>query len=116
MDRYRQQANLLKLLAHPARLEILDVLRRDAECVCHLSAALHKPQPYISQQLSILRNAGLIADEKDGTKVFYRLADQQVLERLDGILGPLPDALAPPGRRHAPVAECACPKCRSNGG
>ena len=63
---YETLSSRLKLLAHPERLRILDVLRRDAECVCHLEALLGKPQPYVSQQLRFLRQAGLIVDEKEG--------------------------------------------------
>jgi DNA-binding transcriptional ArsR family regulator len=113
MDSYRQQANLLRLLAHPARLQILDMLRRDEECVCHLSALLHKPQPYVSQQLSVLRTAGLITDEKDGTNVFYRLADPHVAECLEGILGPLSNGHAGHRPEHVATEGCACPKCRN---
>ncbi len=113
MDAYVEQANLLKILAHPARLQILDSLRREDECVCHLSAALHKPQPYVSQQLSVLRTAGLIADEKDGTNVFYRLSDQVVAERLDGVLGLLNNGHAAPEQAHVVTAGCVCPKCRN---
>ena len=60
----------LKLLAHPERLRILDAIRRDSECVCHLEALLGKPQPYVSQQLRLLRDAGVIVDEKQGQNVF----------------------------------------------
>jgi DNA-binding transcriptional ArsR family regulator len=112
MDAYRQHSTLLRLLAHPARLQILDMLRHDEECVCHLSAVLHKPQPYVSQQLSVLRTAGLITDEKEGTNVFYRLADQQVAERLDGILGPLSNGHAQNSTTHVAAEGCICPKCR----
>lgn len=112
MDAYREQADLMRVLAHPARLQILDLLRREDECVCHLSAVLQKPQPYVSQQLSVLRTAGLITDEKDGTNVFYRLADQHVAERLDGILGPVANGQAGAGSVHFAADGCVCPKCR----
>jgi DNA-binding transcriptional ArsR family regulator len=113
MDTYRHQADLLRLLAHPARLQILDLLRGGAECVCHLSAVLRKPQPYVSQQLSVLRTAGLITDERDGINVFYRLSNQQVAERLAGILGPVINGNAASGNGHPVTVGCVCPKCRS---
>jgi DNA-binding transcriptional ArsR family regulator len=77
----------LKLLAHPERLRILDAVRRDSECVCHLEALLGKPQPYVSQQLRLLRDAGVILDEKQGQNVFYRLCDDAVRAWLDALLG-----------------------------
>ena len=72
---YDELSARLRLLAHPERLRILDAVRRDSECVCHLEALLGKPQPYVSQQLRLLRDAGIIADEKQGQNVFYRLND-----------------------------------------
>ena len=107
---YESLSSRLKLLAHPERLRILDVLRRDAECVCHLEALLGKPQPYVSQQLRFLRQAGLIADEKEGQNVYYRLVDQEVGAWLDQVLGPAigeDPALA----AHKQVIACPCPKC-----
>ena len=69
---YDQLSSRIKLLAHPVRLRILDVLHREPECVCHLETLLEKPQPYVSQQLRVLRQAGVIQDEKDGQNVYYR--------------------------------------------
>ncbi len=107
---YESLSSRLKLLAHPERLRILDVLRRDAECVCHLEALLGKPQPYVSQQLRFLRQAGLIVDEKEGQNVYYRLVDQEVAAWLDQVLGP---AIGedPAMAAHKQVIACPCPKC-----
>lgn len=100
----------LKLLAHPERLRILDALRREAECVCHLEALLGKPQPYVSQQLRLLRDAGLLADEKRGQNVFYRLADPAVRLWLEALLGPAAGPLDAM-ERHKRSIQCHCPKC-----
>jgi ArsR family transcriptional regulator len=107
---YEVLAGRLKLLAHPERLRILDAIRRDAECVCHLEALLRKPQPYVSQQLRLLREAGLIEDRKQGQNVYYWLADAEVREWLDAMLEPLTGD-APARARHRWVAGCPCPKC-----
>jgi len=108
---YIELSNRIKLLAHPERLRILDALRRDAECVCHLEALLGKPQPYVSQQLRILRNAGVIADEKRGQNVFYRLIDLQLAAWLNAILGEVDGELRELVR-HKEVITCLCPKCK----
>ena len=100
----------LKLLAHPERLRILDAVRRDSECVCHLEALLGKPQPYVSQQLRLLRDAGIIADEKQGQNVFYRLSDDAVRGWLDAVLGPAVGE-HPAMTLHKRVIACVCPKC-----
>jgi DNA-binding transcriptional ArsR family regulator len=102
---YRQTAQLFRLLAHPARLRILDALRRrDEVCVCHLQAVLKQRQPYVSQQLRALRNAGLVDSRRDGLYIYYRLSDSRVLQVLDAILGPTGEP------RHPPA--CACPECQ----
>lgn len=101
-------AERFKLLGHPIRLQILDVLRRSPECVCHLEALLGKPQPYISQQLRVLREAGVIVDSKEGLNVFYHLVDPQTAALLNAALGPVL-----PGERtlHQTLPGCVCPKC-----
>ncbi|MFL7810792.1 MAG: ArsR/SmtB family transcription factor, partial [Anaerolineae bacterium] len=78
---YEEGAAMFRSLAHPARLQILDELRRDEACVCHLQTVLRRPQAYVSQQLRVLREAGIVTDDKDGLNVYYRLSDPQV-ERL----------------------------------
>ena len=108
MDNYRTAATLLKALAHHVRLRMVDLLRREPECVCHLSAALGKPQPYVSQQLAILRNAGVIVDVREGTNVFYRLAGAGITRQVEAACGPL---AAGEAGRHQRVAGCGCPKC-----
>ena len=100
---YRQAAQLYHLLSHPARLRILDELRTDEACVCHLQAALGRPQAYVSQQLRVLREAGVVTDRKDGLLVYYRLADRQVERLLEEVLGPAGEPT------HLP--DCPCPKC-----
>ncbi|MBU0703576.1 MAG: metalloregulator ArsR/SmtB family transcription factor [Chloroflexi bacterium] len=102
----QQATNLFHLLSHPARLHILDELRRDEACVCHLQTVLGRPQAYVSQQLRVLREAEVVADRKDGLLVYYRLSDPQVAQLLEDVLGPA-------GERAA-LAACPCPKCTSH--
>ncbi len=113
MDPYRLPTKLLKALAHPARLQILNALRQDEECVCHLTALMRQRQAYVSQQLMFLRQAGLIEDRKDGLRVYYRVKDPRVFDALDTI-----NALV--GAKNIPsvkttIAACPCPKCESLG-
>ncbi len=106
MEHYRQQAALLKAIGHPVRLQIVDLLRVEPECVCHLSAALNKSQPYVSQQLAILRNAKVIVDERDGTNIYYRLADDNVARQVAAACADCRRATATAGspRRPSPAA------------
>jgi DNA-binding transcriptional ArsR family regulator len=107
---YELLSTKLKLIGHAERLRILDEIRRDAECVCHLSALLEKPQPYVSQQLRLLKDAGLIQDEKQGQNVYYWLVDADVAAWLAAILGPIP-AASSVAVGHRRVMACPCPKC-----
>ncbi len=106
---YKAQAKLLKVLTHPARLAILNILREGEHCVCHMEAHLGLRQAYISQQLTVLREAGLIQDRRDGWNVYYRVTQPQIFDVLlavEKITGPAEIALA----EHSTVS-CSCPKC-----
>jgi DNA-binding transcriptional ArsR family regulator len=97
-------AELLRALGHPARLQILDELRRAEACVCHLQTVLRRPQSYVSQQLRVLRDMELVTDDKDGLNVYYRLSNPQVERLLTEVLGPAEG----PTRS----ANCPCPRCQ----
>jgi ArsR family transcriptional regulator len=71
--RYKNQARILKALAHPTRLFIVDELGRGERCVCELTELVGAEMPTVSRHLSQLRHAGLVEDEKRGAMVFYRL-------------------------------------------
>ena len=104
------QAELLKTLAHPVRLRLLRELVQEEECVCHLAVLLERPQPYVSQQLAALREAGLAVDRREGQRVYYRVASQEVVDLLkavDRLFGLSPDQTVP----SHPLAGCPCPKC-----
>jgi ArsR family transcriptional regulator len=68
-----------------------------------LQTVLRRSQPYVSQQLRVLREAGVVAASKDGLNVYYRLSDQQVGRLLEDVLGPT----GQPTR----LAACPCPHC-----
>ena len=68
------QAHLLKTLSHPTRLAVLEILRDGEQCVCHMEAMLGLRQASISQQLMVLREAGLVGVRRDGLNVYYRVA------------------------------------------
>lgn len=70
---YKAQARVLKALAHPTRLFIVDELARGERCVCDLTRLIGLAMPSVSRHLSQLKHAGLIEDEKRGLRVFYRL-------------------------------------------
>ncbi|PKN84121.1 MAG: ArsR family transcriptional regulator [Chloroflexi bacterium HGW-Chloroflexi-8] len=103
-----KQANLLKLLTHPVRIAILQILRQDEACVCHLEATLGYRQAYLSQQIAVLREGGLITDRKDGWNVYYHLINPQVLKILDSMVFLLDES---PAQLPSTSKNCPCPKC-----
>lgn len=111
-DGFRSQAQLLKAIGHPARLQILNLLRSGEECVCHLTAALHRRQAYVSQQLMFLRQAGIIEDRKDGLRVYYQVKDPRVFNLIDEaerLLGQETKRV----EQLRILSNCPCPRCDS---
>jgi ArsR family transcriptional regulator len=74
-----QVAELFKVLMHPERLAILEMLREGERCVCEIEEALGQRQAYVSQQLSVLRSAGLVESRRDKWRIIYRLTSPDVL-------------------------------------
>jgi DNA-binding transcriptional ArsR family regulator len=73
------QADVLKTLANPRRLEILHVLTQGPIEVGRLAAQVGASQPNVSQHLAVLRAAGVVDAERDGREVHYRLSDPDVM-------------------------------------
>jgi DNA-binding transcriptional ArsR family regulator len=115
----KAQAQLFRALSHPVRLRILDILAHQEACVCHLTEILGQRQPYVSQQLATLREAGLVTDRRDGTLIYYRLADDALAALLEQGKTVVQD-LAGDGLVFAPIPEetlanCPCPRCQGEG-
>jgi DNA-binding transcriptional ArsR family regulator len=106
-------APLFKALAHPRRLAILQSLRDGELCVCEIEQALGLRQAYVSQQLTVLREAGLVCYRKDGWNVYYRIARSEaytLLEMATVIHGGL-GACAVIGPEDSPEQSCtSCPQ------
>jgi len=104
-----REAELFKALGHPIRLQILSVLAQEESCVCHLEARLKMRQAYLSQQLAVLREAGLVAERRMGTYVYYRTRRPQVGELIDFVRQLVGSAQL--GVPEADLSGCSCPKC-----
>jgi len=119
MNGFKAQAQLFRALAHPVRLRILDILARQEACVCHLTAILGQRQPYVSQQLATLREAGLVTDRREGTLIYYRLAGEHLAALLDEgkvvVRDLVDDRLAFPPVPEEALANCPCPRCQGEG-
>ena len=73
-------ANIARALADPKRLCVVERLASGEQSVSDLSREVGCQVPNMSQHLAVLRSAGLVDTRRDGTTVFYRLADPDVLE------------------------------------
>ena len=80
------RTRVIKALAHPMRLKIIDQLEIDQErCVCELVDALGCDQPLVSKHLAVLKNAGIVTSRQEGTSVYYKLKTPCVKKFLDCI-------------------------------
>lgn len=71
--RYEAKARIIKAMAHPTRLFLVDELSRQSRCVCELTALVGADMSTVSKHLSILKAAGIVEDEKRGLQVWYSL-------------------------------------------
>ena len=83
--RFVERALILKAMAHPTRLYIVDVLESGERCVRDLTAMVGADMSTISRHLSVLKAAGIVSDEKRGSEVYYSLRMACVLGFFDCI-------------------------------
>lgn len=86
-DVFQQRALVLKAMAHPTRLRLLDLLVDGERCVCEMHAIVGSDLTTVSKHLSLLKNAGLVEDERRGQQVFYTLKTPCLLGFLDCVDG-----------------------------
>lgn len=84
VGRWRRTAQVLKALGHPSRLLLVDHLAQGECCVCELTALVGADVSTVSRHLALLRQAGIVADERRGSQVFYRIAAPGALDLLRG--------------------------------
>ena len=82
-ERLEMRAHILKALAHPTRLFIVEQLAGGEQCVCKLQQMVGCDMSTISKHLSLLRGAGIVADDKRGNQVFYTLKARCILRVFD---------------------------------
>lgn len=80
---FELQAELLKALAHPKRLEIIHLLRDQELSVSDIHTMLDLPQANISQHLMLLRDAQIVTTRRDGKQIYYSLSSEKIIEASD---------------------------------
>jgi ArsR family transcriptional regulator len=78
----KAKADVFKALAHPTRLLLVEKLFGEELCVSEMMEGLQSDVSTVSKHLSVLRNAGIVEDERRGTMVYYRLVMPCVVEML----------------------------------
>ncbi len=96
-DLRRKRAIVLKAMGHPSRLAVLEALAGGERCVGELQAIVGSDFSTVSRHLSLLKNAGILADRRQGAQVFYSLRVPCVLNFLacvDAVVQDEPDKVA----------------------
>jgi ArsR family transcriptional regulator len=73
MNKYAKQAKILKALAHPVRLKIIDQLNGKEKCVCEIVDHISAERTGISKHLAILVNNGILESRREGLKIIYSI-------------------------------------------
>ena len=81
--KYEARARIVKAMAHPTRLFIVDQLSRGERCVCELTAMVGADMSTVSKHLALLRGAGIVEDDKRGSQVYYSLKCPCILRFFD---------------------------------
>ncbi len=94
-------AELCKVLTDPKRLMLLQALRHGDQCVGDLANSVGMSFPNASQHLSVLRHAGLVSTRREGTTVYYHLAEERILDACDIVQAIVVDRMRPRPRKES---------------
>jgi len=78
--RFEARARVVKAMAHPTRLFIVDALSHGERCVCELTEMVGADMSTVSKHLAILKSAGIVDDDKRGSQVYYSLRCPCILQ------------------------------------
>ncbi len=79
------KAEILKALAQPTRLKILECLREEERCICEIILAVHGEQSNISRHISLMQKSHLVSTRKEGVKVMVKVRDPKIFDILDRV-------------------------------
>ncbi len=79
-EQLERAAGILKTVAHPVRLRIIDALEAGEKTVTELCLGLGMAQPYASQQLNLMKNKGILRSRRSGNQVYYAVANPSVVK------------------------------------
>jgi ArsR family transcriptional regulator len=79
---FEKKAEILKAIAQPTRLKILELLRERERCVCEIYPALRQEQPNTSKHLNFMKRAGILDSRKEGLRIIYWIKTPEIVEIL----------------------------------
>lgn len=105
-DQAKVRADILKALAHPIRIILVDALRQRERCVCELNELVDLDQSTVSRHLAQLKRAGIVGERRQGTKIIHHLDCPCMLQAIDCTV----EVLEKKSRRHrdAMKTEAVC--------
>jgi ArsR family transcriptional regulator, arsenate/arsenite/antimonite-responsive transcriptional repressor len=77
------EVDIFKALADPTRLKILECIHNDEKCICEVIPFTGKSQPNVSQHLKVLKNAGIIQERKEGTRIMLKISNPEMYRIID---------------------------------
>ena len=80
---FEAEANLLRVLGHPTRLQILQILLKEDQCVKNIWERLGLSQANVSQHLTTMRHQGILKAERKGGRMCYSIKDKRAIQILD---------------------------------
>jgi ArsR family transcriptional regulator len=84
---YEARADILKALASPVRLRIVEELSRGERCLCELQPLFTMNKSTLSRHVAELRNVGIISERRDGVRIFLKLETPCILKVFDCAMG-----------------------------
>ncbi len=79
------EVDIFKALADPTRLKILECVKNGEKCICDIIPFTKKSQPNVSQHLKVLKNAGIITERKEGTRIMVSVSNDMIYNILDQV-------------------------------
>jgi len=79
------KAEILKAMAQPTRLRILECLRKGEKCICEIVPAINGEQSNVSRHISLMQKSHLVTTHKEGVRVMVRVRDPKIFEILDHV-------------------------------
>lgn len=99
---YEARAGIIKAMAHSSRLFIIDMLNKQPRTVGELTEMIGADTSTVSKHLSVLKNAGIVEDKKQGTSVLYSLKTPCILS----FIGCIEDVIESNADEHAEIVRC----------